>query len=103
MISSLQLWPKCIACKSLLPITGISRVNFQVLDSRVNFHSGQFALKGFSDFFDPVPEKPTDIVITGRAWTLPDLRRKSFEDLHKLWYVLYKERNLLLTAKQKIR
>eukprot|EP01041_Mallomonas_annulata_P005332 gene5332-10661_t len=59
--------------------------------------------RGIEEFFDPKKLKPTDVIITGRSWTAADLRRKSFDDLHKLWYVLYKERNLLLTAKEKAR
>jgi len=54
------------------------------------------------EFFDP-ERKAGEPFVAGRAWTVVDLRRKNFDDLHKLWYVLYKERNLLLSLKAKYR
>jgi len=52
---------------------------------------------------DTVEGPETSRRVTGRPWTAAELRRKSFPDLHKLWYVVLRERNLLATQKEEAR
>ncbi|KAM9316557.1 large ribosomal subunit protein uL29m [Gastrophryne carolinensis] len=67
-------------------------------------HSAAFHLsaarRGLEEFFDDPKNWGEKTVKSGDSWTVNQLREKSSEDLHKLWYVLLKENNMLLSLEQ---
>lgn len=56
--------------------------------------------RGLEEFFDHPENWGETNVKSGAPWTAKQLRTKSNEDLHKLWFVLLKEKNMLLTLEQ---
>ncbi len=53
-----------------------------------------------TEFFDDKANLQETKIKHGREWYMEELRLKSNPDLHKLWYVLHKERNMLLTMEE---
>lgn len=53
--------------------------------------------KNLMEFFDDPKNWCENEVKVGRAWKLDELRIKSNKELHQLWFILLKERNMLLT------
>ncbi|KAL3604335.1 hypothetical protein D5086_005194 [Populus alba] len=60
--------------------------------------SGHNPLKDFFEFDRSEDgDKP---IVYGRSWKASELRLKAWDDLHKLWYVMLKEKNMLMTQRQ---
>ncbi|CAN8102192.1 unnamed protein product [Discula destructiva] len=55
-------------------------------------------LWGFFPGLDKPLNTPAEDKAHGRAWTVEELRRKGWEDLHSLWWVCIKERNRIATG-----
>lgn len=56
---------------------------------------------GLWDFFasrTTVANTPEEDAKHGRGWSVEELRHKSWDDLHKLWWVCVKERNRIATG-----
>ena len=58
--------------------------------------------RGLEQFFD-VAVKSGETASAGRAWKAAELRRKSQVELHELWHVLTRERNMLASEKHAAR
>ncbi|KAK5167126.1 54S ribosomal protein L4 mitochondrial [Saxophila tyrrhenica] len=58
---------------------------------------------GLWDFFNVDRDSlftPTQLAAHGRGWSVQELRRKDWEDLHRLWWVCVKEKNRVDTFKK---
>lgn len=60
----------------------------------------QDSSSAFKEFFDDPKNYGETKIRCGRSWRTDELRLKSNSDLHKLWFILYKERNMLYTMQE---
>ena len=74
--------------------------NFININNQISCFSTTACRNDLMEFFDVKDNWEKETIRHGRPWKIEELRIKSNIDLHKLWYILHKERNMLLTMQQ---
>nr|CAG8437717.1 5101_t:CDS:2 [Entrophospora candida]CAG8437740.1 5104_t:CDS:2 [Entrophospora candida] len=90
--------------------SSIIRRSFQTSSVKNRFEPSKGkGVVGLYEFFqngvdspNPLP-RTNELYPVGNSWQASVLRTKSFEDLHRLWYILLKERNMLATMYEEAR